>query len=99
MEKNIPHTCNLCNHQLSGEYINDYMVILNCRQGVPEIDHLIKKEYIQNYHMVNGNLCYLEEGENKQGELNIMTIQDYVRDYPIRNGKCNYIICQIKYED
>lgn len=79
----------VCGHNILVSYIDEYMVVLNVSVEDPEVDHLVKVECLNHYHMVDGDLTRRNGDEPIQGKLETMTVLEYINTYPVRNGKPN----------
>ena len=86
----LPRYYHLCDSTMIELGIHDYMVVLNVSLDYPETDCLITLAGLKLYHMVNGHMLLRDGDETIQGELETMTVVDYINKYPVR-GK--YINC------
>lgn len=84
MAVETPEYYYVCGSNILVSGIDDYRVVLTVSD-----DCLIKVEGLKNYHMVDGRVMLRTYNEPIKGELEVMTVLDYINTYPIRNGKPN----------
>lgn len=76
--------------------IDNYRVVLNVSVDYPETDHLVTLDGLKSYHMVDGRMLLRDGDEPIQGELETMTIVDYINKFPVRGKYTNCVNNQPK---
>jgi len=90
LQSELPRYYHVLNSSIKECGIDNYRAVLNVSVDYPEMDHLVTLDGLKLYHMVDGRMLLRDGDEPIQGELETMTIIDYINKYPVR-GK--YINC------